>query len=72
MMIKNEAVRLTHIVPFPVEDELKRIGGLYEKAADWESFAVVDGRVVTGPKSRFIDGRSPSALEATLAKSGLG
>jgi putative intracellular protease/amidase len=45
---EEEAVRLTHVVPFLVEDELKRIGGLYEKAADWESFAVVDGRVVTG------------------------
>jgi len=45
---EEEAVQLTHVVPFLVEDELKRIGGLYEKAADWESFAVVDGRVVTG------------------------
>jgi putative intracellular protease/amidase len=35
-------------VPFLVEDELKRIGGLYEKAADWAPFAIVDGRVVTG------------------------
>jgi hypothetical protein len=24
---------LTHVVPFPVEDELKRTGGIYEKAA---------------------------------------
>lgn len=45
---EEEAVQLTHVVPFLVEDELKRIGGLYEKAADWESFAVVDGRLVTG------------------------
>ena len=30
------------------EDELKRLGGLYEKAADWASFAVTDGRLVTG------------------------
>jgi len=45
---EEEAVHLTHVVPFLVEDELKRIGGLYEKAADWESHAVVDGRLVTG------------------------
>jgi putative intracellular protease/amidase len=45
---EEEAVQLTHVVPFLVEDELKRIGGLYEKAPDWESFAVVDGRLVTG------------------------
>jgi putative intracellular protease/amidase len=45
---EEEAVRLTHVVPFLVEDELKRIGGLYEKAQDWESFAIVDSRLVTG------------------------
>jgi putative intracellular protease/amidase len=45
---EEEAVQLTKVVPFLVEDELKRIGGRYEKAKDWESFAVVDGRVVTG------------------------
>jgi putative intracellular protease/amidase len=45
---EEEAVQLTKVVPFLVEEELKRIGGLYEKAADWESFAVVDGRLVTG------------------------
>jgi putative intracellular protease/amidase len=26
----------------------KKVGGLYEKAADWEPFAIVDGRVLTG------------------------
>jgi len=45
---EEEAVHLTEVVPFLVEDELKRVGGLYEKVADWETFAVVDGRLVTG------------------------
>ena len=45
---EEAAVGLTHVVPFLVEDELKRVGGLYEKAADWASFAIVDGRLVTG------------------------
>lgn len=45
---EEEAVQLTKIVPFLVEDELKRLGGLYEKAADWASFVVTDGRLVTG------------------------
>jgi putative intracellular protease/amidase len=45
---EEAAVNLTQVVPFLVEDEPKRIGGLYEKAADWASFAIVDGRVVTG------------------------
>ena len=45
---EEEAVGLTHVVPFLVEDELKRIGALYEKAADWQPHAVIDGRIVTG------------------------
>ncbi len=45
---EEEAVLLTHVVPFLVEDELKRVGGLYEKAVDWQSFAIVDGRLITG------------------------
>ncbi|HTW80639.1 MAG TPA: type 1 glutamine amidotransferase domain-containing protein [Terracidiphilus sp.] len=45
---EEEAVHLTHVVPFLVEDELKRVGGLYEKAPDWQSFAITDGRLITG------------------------
>jgi putative intracellular protease/amidase len=45
---EEEAVHLTEVVPFLVEDELKSVGGLYEKAADWQSFAIVDGRLITG------------------------
>src|SRR6202041_3038847 len=44
---EEEAVQLTHVVPFLVEDELKRVGGLYEKAPDWQSFAITDGRLIT-------------------------
>src|SRR4029077_15224580 len=43
---EEAAVGLTHVVPFLVEDELKRIGGLYEKAADWAPFALIDGRLI--------------------------
>src|SRR5476649_2240278 len=35
---EEEAVQLTHIVPFLVEDELKRLGGHYEKVDDWQAF----------------------------------
>jgi putative intracellular protease/amidase len=45
---EEEAVQLTHVVPFLVEDELKRLGGLFEKAPDWESFAITDGHLITG------------------------
>jgi putative intracellular protease/amidase len=45
---EEEEVQLTKVVPFLVEDELKRLGGLYEKKANWESFAITDGRLITG------------------------
>src|SRR5580765_5097626 len=43
---EEEAVHLTKVVPFLVEDELKRVGGLYEKAADWQPFSIIDGRLI--------------------------
>ena len=54
---EEEAVGLTKVVPFLVEDELKRLGGRYEKGGDWESFAIVDGRLITG--------QNPASSEAT-------
>jgi putative intracellular protease/amidase len=45
---EEEAVGLTEIVPFLVEDMLKANGGLYEKGPDWGSYVVVDGKLITG------------------------
>ena len=45
---EEEAVQLTKVVPFLVEDELLRLGAIYEKVRNWDPFSVVDGRLVTG------------------------
>ena len=45
---EEEAVHLTEVVPFLVEDELKRLGGRFEKGADWADFTIVDARLITG------------------------
>jgi putative intracellular protease/amidase len=45
---EEEAVGLTQVVPFLVEDTLKQLGGNYSKAADWQSYVVKDGLLVTG------------------------
>ncbi|APX90546.1 type 1 glutamine amidotransferase domain-containing protein [Brevirhabdus pacifica] len=45
---EEEAVGLTDVVPFLLEDMLQEKGGKYEKGADWGSFVVVDGKLVTG------------------------
>jgi putative intracellular protease/amidase len=45
---EEEAVGLTNIVPFLVEDMLKENGGIYSKKADWQSYAITDGLLITG------------------------
>lgn len=45
---EEESAGLTKVVPFLVEDMLKANGGAYEKGADWASFVVTDGKLVTG------------------------
>ncbi len=45
---EEEAVGLTDIVPFLVEDVLKENGGIYAKGADWSEFVLEDGLLITG------------------------
>jgi putative intracellular protease/amidase len=45
---EEEAVQLTHVVPFLVEDELMRLGAIFEKVKNWQPHAVVHGRLLTG------------------------
>lgn len=45
---EEEGVGLTDVVPFLVEDALKANGGHYEKGADWQSYVVEDGLLITG------------------------
>lgn len=45
---EEEGVKLTEIVPFLLEDELKNKGGIYSKKGDFESYVVTDGMLITG------------------------
>jgi putative intracellular protease/amidase len=45
---EEEAVQLTEVVPFLLEDELVKRGGDYQKAQDWHAFVVQDGLIITG------------------------
>ena len=45
---EEEAVALTHVVPFLVEDELLRLGAIFEKMANWQPFSITDGQLITG------------------------
>ncbi|WP_047530614.1 type 1 glutamine amidotransferase domain-containing protein [Pseudomonas sp. 11/12A] len=61
---EEEAVQLTHVVPFLVEDELKAKGGIYSKGPDWASYVLTDGLLLTGQNPAS----SQAAAEALLAK----
>jgi putative intracellular protease/amidase len=45
---EEDGVGLTEVVPFLVEDMLKENGGNYQKAGDWQPFAITDGLLITG------------------------
>jgi len=60
---EEDAVGLTDVVPFLVEDMLKQNGGHYEKGDDWASFVLTDGKLVTGQNPAS----SEEAAKALLA-----
>ena len=59
---EEEEVKLTKVVPFLVEDELIRLGAIFEKVRNWQPFSIVDGRLVTGQNPAS----STSAAQALL------
>jgi putative intracellular protease/amidase len=59
---EEEEVHLTKVVPFLVEDELKRLGANFEKVPSWQPFSIVDGRLITGQNPAS----STSAAQALL------
>ena len=59
---EEEEVQLTKVVPFLVEDELLRLGAIFEKVANWQPFSVTDGRLITGQNPAS----STSAAQALL------
>jgi putative intracellular protease/amidase len=47
----NLLPRDKHVVPWRIEDELKKIGANYVQAGLWRSFAVRDGNLITGQQN---------------------
>lgn len=45
---EEEAVELTDVVPFLIEDMLPEKGGNYSKKDDWAPYALEDGLLITG------------------------
>lgn len=64
---EEDAVGLTDVVPFLVEDMLKQNGGRYSKGPDWQSHVVVAGNLITGQNPAS----SEAAAKALLARLGV-
>jgi putative intracellular protease/amidase len=64
---EEEAVELTNVVPFLVEDELKAKGGIFSKAGDWQPYVVTDGLLITG-QNPASSGPAAKVLLETLNK----
>ena len=60
---EEAAVKLTDIVPFLVEDMLTKNGGLYSKGADWQSYAVTDGKLITGQNPASSEAAAKAVLQ---------
>lgn len=45
---EEEAVGLTEVVPFLVEDKMNQLGANYSKGSDWGVYIIRDGRLITG------------------------
>ena len=65
---EEEAVRLTNVVPFLVEDELKRLGAKFEKVPNWQPFSIVDGHLVTGQNPASSTGAAQALLKLVAAE----
>jgi len=60
---EEEAVGLTRVLPFLVEDMLKANGGLYSRVADWQPHVVVAGRLITGQNPALSAGTTQALLK---------
>lgn len=61
---EEAAVELTDIVPYLLEDQLGEMGGMYQKAEDWNPLAVVDGLIITGQNPASSEAVAEALLKA--------
>ncbi len=61
---EEDTAGLTDVVPFLVEDMLKKNGGKYSKVANWQAYVITDGLLITGQNPAS----SEPAAEALLKK----
>jgi putative intracellular protease/amidase len=65
---EEEAVQLTKVVHFLLEDEMKKLGGHYSKGADWSSYVKIDGLLITGQNPASSEAAAKALLEVLQHK----
>jgi putative intracellular protease/amidase len=64
---EEEAVGLSKVVPFLLEDELKRMGAKYSRGANWSFYFKQDGLIITG-QNPASSGETGKLLLAAIEK----
>ena len=54
-----------HVMPWRIEDELRRLGANYVQAGLWRGFAIRDGNLITG-QQQFSGQETAELLAETL------
>ncbi len=65
---EEEGAKLTKVVPFLLEDELKKLGALYSNGADWSAYVKQDGLIITGQNPASSDKVAKLVLAAIEKK----
>tara|TARA_R110000787_G_scaffold278455_1_gene388197 strand:+ start:143 stop:823 length:681 start_codon:yes stop_codon:yes gene_type:complete len=60
---EEKAVGLEKVVPLSIEDKFNKQGGLYERGEMWASYAVVDGKLVTGQNPGSSDATADAVMK---------
>jgi putative intracellular protease/amidase len=65
---EEEAVGLSKVVPFLLEEELKKLGAHYNKGADWSSYTEQDGLLITGQNPASSEAVAKLLLKTLIGK----
>jgi putative intracellular protease/amidase len=64
---EEDAVQLTNIVPFLLEDMLKQNNARYTRGDDWAPHIVVDDKLITGQNPASSEGTAKAVVQALQA-----
>ncbi len=65
---EEELVKLTQVVPFLLENQMKERGGIYEKSAPWQNHVTIDGRLITGQNPQSAKAVGEAIKKALMKK----